>query len=157
VAEIEALRTYLNHFPFAVANAPDRMSLQIKIGTLYKEMQRYDEAIAYFRTILIEANPGEQIEIQFYIGECLYQQKKYTCAIEELLKILDFGGPLMVSVPFHTNARWLIAQSFKELGAYDQAVPFLDAIMKSYPPTNTFYIRAQAEKETILELMRIKK
>jgi len=151
--QLEAIRTYLNHFP----NAPDRISKLRKIGLLYKDLGQYDMAVAHLRSILRRADPGEQIEIQYYIGESFFVQKKYTLAIAEYLKILEYGDPSSVDQPFFTNARWIIAQSFKEIGKYKNAITYLDKIIKSYGPTDPFYKSASREKELILDLMKIKK
>lgn len=152
-SQLKAIRTYLNHF----LNASDRISKLRKIGLLYIDLGQYDAAVAHLKSILPRADPGEQIEIQYYIGESFSAQKKYTLAIAEYLKILEYGDPSSIEQPFFTNARWHIAQSFKEIGEYNNAITYLDKIIKSYGPTDPFYKSASREKELILNLMKIKK
>ncbi len=153
VAQIDAIQGYLRHFP----DAPERMQMLIKIGTLYKGLGQYDTAISHFESIMAEADAESQIVIQYYLGESYFEQKRYTLAIAEFLKLMKYGDPRSTGLPFYTNAQWYTAQSFKEIGDYNNAIAYLDPILSAYGPTDDFYKSARREKETILQLMQLQK
>ena len=153
VVQIDAIHTYLRHFP----ETPQRMQMLINVGNLYKILGQYDAAITHFESIIPEADPKSQIIVQYYLGESYFEQKKYTLAIVEFLKLLRYGDPRSTDLPFHTNARWYTAQSFKEIGDYDNAIAYLDPILSAYGPSDDFHKSAQSEKDTILKLMELRK
>ncbi len=153
VVQIDAIHTYLRHFP----EAPQRMQMLINVGNLYKILGQYDIAITHFESIIPEAGPESQIEVQYYLGDSYFQQKKYTLAIAEFLKLLQYGDPRSTDLPFHTTTRWYTALSFKEIGDYDNAIAYLDPILSAYGPSDDFYKSAQREKDTILKLMQLRK
>lgn len=154
VAQLNAIYTYLKHFP----NAPDRISKQIDIGSLFRDMGQNDIAIAHLKSILPKANPGEQIEIQFAISENYYEQKKYTLAIAEYLMLIDYGRPSsFYESELITTAKWYIGQSFKEIGQYENALKYVEEVLKAFSSTDPRHQEARREKELILDLMKIKK
>ena len=150
--QLRALRTYIDHFP----NAPDKMGRLISIGILYRDLGLYDLAVSQLNEILQKAGPGEQMEIQYYIGETYREQKKYTLAIAEYLKILAYGDPSSAIGPFDTNARYYIADSFKSIGQYSNAIKYVDEIMNRYGSSDGFYVAARRLKDEILNLMKKK-
>jgi len=153
-AQLDAIHTYLKHFP----NAPDRMSKQIDIGSLYRDMGYNDIAIAHLKSILPKANPGEQIEIQFAISENYYEQKNYTLAIVEYLKLIKYGRPSsFYESELIATAKWYTGQSFKEIGKYENALEYVEEVLKTFSATDPRHQEARREKELILDLMKIKK
>ena len=70
---------------------------------------------------------------------------------------MKYGDPRSTGLPFYTNAQWYTAQSFKEIGDYNNAIAYLDPILSAYGPTDDFYKSARREKETILQLMQLQK
>ncbi|KPK90528.1 hypothetical protein AMJ80_08290 [bacterium SM23_31] len=151
---IDAIRDYLQHFP----NAPDRMEKQILIGTLYSELKEYDAAFYHLKSILPSANPDDQIIIQYNIGLNLYEQKKFTLAIAELLKLIEYSSPSsFIETSYHTQAKWYIGKSFKEIGQYENALHYIDELLNTIPSNDPRHQEARKEKEYILELMKIKK
>jgi len=150
-AAITAINTYLDHFP----GADDRIIQQIRLGNLYKELERYDEAVIHFKALMRYAGPEDELEIQFNIGETYYLQGKYSLAIAEFLRIPMYGTT-QTKLPWHSTAKYYIALCFEELGNYAQAIRYLDEVIK-IEGSNERGSQAFLVKTRIEELMKRRK
>ncbi|MFC1565090.1 tetratricopeptide repeat protein, partial [candidate division KSB1 bacterium] len=149
---LSAIRTYLKRFP----DAPDRINQLWTIGDIYKEQERYDEAIAHFNNYIKEADPVSELDFQMSIAECYYLQKKYSIALAEYFKILKYG---VVEHPyagaqFNLTMKYNIADCFEKIGMYDMALKYLDEIIQQEGADSVFSKQANEVKDRIMRIKR---
>lgn len=76
-------RSYLEKFP----EAKDRLDKKIIIARAYINLNQFQNAVDYLKSIKSEADAEREPEIQFYIGEALLRAGQYEEAIAEFVKI----------------------------------------------------------------------
>jgi len=91
--------------------------------------RRYMEATQAFEEFLRLAAPEVlQDNAQYWIGECLYAQRKYTAAIDAFRLVLSFSNGDKAD-----DAQMMIAQSCAALGKKKQAKEEFEKLIASYP------------------------
>lgn len=64
-----------------------RLHAHFGIGWAQENQQRYEEAIASYRSVIEQHDGPTAARAQFQIGECLFAQKHYNDAVRELLRV----------------------------------------------------------------------
>ncbi|MEL6821381.1 MAG: tetratricopeptide repeat protein [Calditrichota bacterium] len=119
---LQKTREYISLYP----NASDIMSKKISIGIFLSRANRYTEALDYLQKIKFEVSSQEEPEVQFYIGEALYNSGQYDRAINEFLKI-----PLLsqkTKLQWEASALYFAGQSYEKLNKPDDAIRMYEEI-----------------------------
>ncbi|NOX90708.1 MAG: tetratricopeptide repeat protein [Calditrichaeota bacterium] len=131
-------RSYLDKFP----EAPDRLDKKIIIARSYINLNQFQNAVDYLKSIKIEADAEREPEIQFYIGEALLKAGRYEEAIAEFVKI-----PLLskkTKLQWEASALYYSGQSYEKLGRIDDAIRMYKEIIKR--PGIDLVLKKDAEK-----------
>ncbi len=131
-------RSYLEKFP----EAPDRLDKKIIIARAYINLNQYQNAVDYLKSIKIEASAEREPEIQFYIGEALLRAGQYEEAIAEFVKI-----PLLskkTKLQWEASALYYSGQCYEKLGRIDDAIRMYKEIIKR--PGIDLVLKKDAEK-----------
>lgn len=119
---LQKTREYISLYP----NASDIMSKKISVGIFLSRANRYTEALDYLQKIKFEVSSQEEPEVQFYIGEALYNSGQYDRAINEFLKI-----PLLsqkTKLQWEASALYFAGQSYEKLNKPDDAIRMYEEI-----------------------------
>jgi tetratricopeptide (TPR) repeat protein len=96
-------------------------------GVIYKEMQKFAEAVEPLRAALALGLPDEQRqEALAELATCHLETKQYAEAIEVLQQL----PPAMAR---STAAREIRAEALRNLGRSDEAAALLDALLRDHP------------------------
>ncbi len=120
---LNSAREYVRLFP----NAQDAVNKKISIGNAMIRLNRYQEAIDYFKKLKFEVSSREEPEIQFYIGEAYYNSGQYQTAINEFMKI-----PLLsqkTKLQWEASALYFAGQSYEKLGRSQEAIRMYQQIV----------------------------
>ena len=131
-------RNYLEKFP----EAPDRLDKKIIIARAYINLNQFQKAVDYLKSIKIEADAEREPEIQFYIGEALLKAGRYEEAIAEFVKI-----PLLskkTKLQWEASALYYSGQCYEKLGRIDDAIRMYKEIIKR--PGIDLVLKRDAEK-----------
>ncbi len=131
-------RTYLQKFP----EAPDRLDKKIIIARAYINLNQFQKAVDYLKSIKVEATAEREPEIQFYIGEALLKAGRYEDAIAEFVKI-----PLLskkTKLQWEASALYYSGQCYEKLGRIDDAIRMYKEIIKR--PGIDLVLKRDAEK-----------
>lgn len=131
-------RSYLEKFP----EAPDRLDKKIIIARAYINLNQFQKAVDYLKSIKIEADAEREPEIQFYIGEALLKAGRYEEAIAEFVKI-----PLLskkTKLQWEASALYYSGQCYEKLGRIDDAIRMYKEIIKR--PGIDLVLKRDAEK-----------
>ncbi len=121
---LEMTRRYIQEFP----NATDLMDKRIFLGICLINLNRYQEAIDYFKKLKLEARSEVEPEIQFYIGEAYFNAGQYEDAIREFVKI-----PLLsrkTKLQWEASALYYAGQAYEKLGRIDDAIRMYEEIVR---------------------------
>ncbi|MGH1363950.1 MAG: tetratricopeptide repeat protein [Calditrichia bacterium] len=119
---LQKTREYIALYP----KASDIMSKKISIGIFLSRANRYSEALDYLQKIKYEVGSQEEPEVQFYIGEALYNAGQYDRAINEFLKI-----PLLsqkTKLQWEASALYFAGQSYEKLNRPQDAIRMYEEI-----------------------------
>jgi len=119
---LQKTREYISLYP----NASDIMSKKISVGIFLSRANRYTEALDYLQKIKFEVSSQEEPEVQFYIGEALYNSGQYDRAINEFLKI-----PLLsqkTKLQWEASALYFAGQSYEKLNKPEDAIRMYEEI-----------------------------
>ncbi len=131
-------RSYLQKFP----EAPDRLDKKIIIARAYMNLNQFQKAVDYLKSIKVEADAEREPEIQFYIGEALLKAGRYEDAIAEFVKI-----PLLskkTKLQWEASALYYSGQCYEKLGRIDDAIRMYKEIIKR--PGIDLVLKRDAEK-----------
>ncbi len=131
-------RTYLQKFP----EAPDRLDKKIIIARAYINLNQFQKAVDYLKSIKVEASAEREPEIQFYIGEALLKAGRYEDAIAEFVKI-----PLLskkTKLQWEASALYYSGQCYEKLGRINDAIRMYKEIIKR--PGIDLVLKRDAEK-----------
>ncbi len=131
-------RSYLQKFP----EAPDRLDKKIIIARAYINLNQFQKAVDYLKSIKVEATAEREPEIQFYIGEALLKAGRYEDAIAEFVKI-----PLLskkTKLQWEASALYYSGQCYEKLGRIDDAIRMYKEIIKR--PGIDLVLKRDAEK-----------
>ncbi len=131
-------RSYLQKFP----EAPDRLDKKIIIARAYMNLNQFQKAVDYLKSIKVEATAEREPEIQFYIGEALLKAGRYEDAIAEFVKI-----PLLskkTKLQWEASALYYSGQCYEKLGRIDDAIRMYKEIIKR--PGIDLVLKRDAEK-----------
>ncbi len=92
-----------------------------KIGLIHLEQERFAEAAAAFRQLLLEG--GEDPQVRFYLGSALERMESHRDALREFLKI-------PADSPLYLDARVHVAYLHQRLGELDEAIAALSLLLK---------------------------
>ncbi|MFN3411660.1 MAG: tetratricopeptide repeat protein [Exilispira sp.] len=92
---------------------PGDLKTMLKIGNIFKQFGKWDNAILYFQKALAIDNTN--IEAIFSLGEGFYNRKQYKTALKFLTTVLK-------SAPNSTDANYFAGLCYKELGEYRTAI-----------------------------------
>ncbi len=121
---LEVTRQYIQEFP----NAADLMDKRIFLGICLINLNRYQEAIDYFKKLKLEASSEVEPEIQFYIGEAYFNAGQYEDAIREFVKI-----PLLsrkTKLQWEASALYYAGQAYEKLGRIQDAIRMYEEIVR---------------------------
>jgi len=123
--EMIAIRHYVKTFP----DADNVFDMKIELGIAYMAAGDYEEAIKYLKELLPYANAQQEIEIQFYIGECYLEGlKQYDKALAEYFKIRFYAENIQQRWRVTTIER--IAQCYEHLNDYEKALRYYREIVR---------------------------
>ncbi len=105
-AAISYARYFIKYFP----NDEREFDYRLKIATLYRDKQDYEQAIAVYRRLLPLAHGENKAEILFFLGDSYYNLQRYEQAAAEFLKMKYF-------VP-KTKQNWRTTALFKAGDCY---------------------------------------
>ncbi len=145
---MKAIRKYLKLFP----DADDFFQKKIDLGITYYLAGEYEEGIKYLRSLLPQANSREEVEIQFYIGECYFDSKMFAKALAEYLKIRFYEKNLDEQYRVTTLER--IARCYEQLKKFDKALRFYREIVRFESPNTVFGREANKRIKIIQELIK---
>lgn len=131
-------RNYLEKFP----EAEDRLDKKIIIARAYINLNQFQNAVDYLKSIKAEADAEREPEIQFYIGEALLRAGQYEEAIAEFVKI-----PLLskkTKLQWEASALYYSGQCYEKLGRIDDAIRMYKEIIKR--PGIDLVLKKDAEK-----------
>ncbi len=131
-------RSYLEKFP----EADDRLDKKIIIARAYINLNQFQNAVDYLKSIKAEADAEREPEIQFYIGEALLRAGQYEEAIAEFVKI-----PLLskkTKLQWEASALYYSGQCYEKLGRIDDAIRMYKEIIKR--PGIDLVLKKDAEK-----------
>lgn len=125
----DACMTYTRKYVELFPQEENIMFFQMRIGSLLREMKRYDEAISHYRGLVSMANGENAIEIQYYIGDSYFEAKKYELAIAEFLKLRY--TKLNTKLPWRTTAVYKAGEAYMRLNDYNRAREMYDYVVRS--------------------------
>ncbi len=131
-------RSYLKKFP----EAKDRLDKKVIIARAYINLNQFQHAVDYLKSIKVEADAEREPEIQFYIGEALLRAGQYEDAIAEFVKI-----PLLskkTKLQWEASALYYSGQCYEKLGRIDDAIRMYKEIIKR--PGIDLVLKKDAEK-----------
>lgn len=131
-------RSYLEKFP----EAKDRLDKKIIIARAYINLNQFQNAVDYLKSIKSEADAEREPEIQFYIGEALLRAGQYEEAIAEFVKI-----PLLskkTKLQWEASALYYSGQCYEKLGRIEDAIRMYKEIIKR--PGIDLVLKKDAEK-----------
>ncbi len=121
---LEMTRRYIQEYP----EANDIMDKRIFLGICLINLNRYQEAIDYFKKLKLEASSEVEPEIQFYIGEAYFNAGQYEEAIREFVKI-----PLLsrkTKLQWEASALYYAGQAYEKLGRIQDAIRMYQEIVR---------------------------
>ena len=131
-------RRYVDEFP----DADDLIFKKIIIGRSYINLNQFQNAVEYLRSIKREADSEIEPEIQFYIGDAYLKAGEYENAIAEFVKI-----PLLskkTKLQWEASALYYSGQAYEKLGRIPDAVRMYKEIIKR--PGIDLTLKKEAEK-----------
>ncbi len=121
---LEITRQYIQEYP----DAADIMDKRIFLGICLINLNRYQDAIDYFKKLKLEASSEVEPEIQFYIGEAYFNAGQYEDAIREFVKI-----PLLsrkTKLQWEASALYYAGQAYEKLGRIQDAIRMYEEIVR---------------------------
>ena len=131
-------RRYVEEFP----DADDIIFKKIIIGRSYINLNQFQNAVEYLRSIKREADSEIEPEIQFYIGDAYLKAGEYENAIAEFVKI-----PLLskkTKLQWEASALYYSGQAYEKLGRIPDAIRMYQEIIKR--PGIDLTLKKEAEK-----------
>ncbi|MFC1513574.1 tetratricopeptide repeat protein [candidate division KSB1 bacterium] len=147
---IGAIKDLLKRFP----EIEGRLEYEKEMASAYRIVGEYDISLSHYKALLPKAGSINQIEIQMEIAEILGLQKKFSLAVAEYLKLLEFGDFSQVDPRYAPTIQYNIALCFRKMGDYEKAIIYLDKILNAFDPSELFHEQAQEEKSLVLQLMK---
>ncbi len=136
---MKSCRRYIETFPEDELN----MEKKIWIGLSYSRLNRFDQAISYFKEIKPFAGSEREPEIQFYIGEAYFNSGRYSEAITEFLKI-----PLLsqkTELQWEASALYFAGQAYERMGKKGEAIHMYREIVNR--PGILWELKKEAKKK----------
>ncbi|MCB4790258.1 MAG: tetratricopeptide repeat protein [Elusimicrobia bacterium] len=105
----------------ALESNPCHVNAQLLLAVLYKNKNRYEEALILLEKAEETSNGNKEIDnrVHYEKGQIYFSQKKYGLSIEELKRAVELD-------PSHINARLLLAIVYENHGLYEDALIQLD-------------------------------
>lgn len=135
---LQMSRAYIQEFP----DAEDLISQKINLGIAMTNLGRTTEAVEYLRALKYEVDSEVEPEIQYYIGEALYNGSQYDEAIKEFLKI-----PLLsrkTKLQWEASALYKAGQAYERLGRKSDAIRMYQEIVDR--PGIQMQLKSEAQK-----------
>ena len=126
-------RQYLEKYP----QAEDRIDKKMVIAQAFINLNQFQNAVEYLKSMKLEADSEKEPEIQFYIGEAYLKAGQYEEAIAEFVKI-----PLLskkTKLQWEASALYYSGQAYEKMGRIADAIrmyqeiidrPGIDMILK---------------------------
>ncbi len=144
-AALKWARQYLRLFP----QDEQRLSLQIKIGSLFRSLGQYQEAIKQYRSLLPLADPQTAVEIQYYIGESYFEAGQFEQAIVEYLR-LKYAN-VKTKFPWRTTAIYKAGICYMRLKSFDRARELFELVVRTEGADSIF---GRSARQKIAEIER---
>jgi len=131
-------REYIEKYP----RAEDRLDKKLVVAQAFINLNQFQNAVEYLKTIKLEADTEREPEIQFYIGEAYLKAGQYEEAIAEFVKI-----PLMskkTKLQWEASALYYSGQAYEKLGRISDAVRMYQEILDR--PGIDLILKRDAEK-----------
>ncbi len=117
---MEEWNAALDTYTILLQKFPDKAErVHFKIAFIYFQMQKFAEALEYFRRVPPNTEDDEHnAEIQYWIGECYFYIGNYDTAVVEYLKVSYLYPKLFM---------WGLSAEYKAAIAYEQQRKFDEA------------------------------
>ena len=119
-----AVRTFLRDYP----RDPERLAMEVKIGTLYMRLAEYDRAIEVFQRLRPLADTETEAEIQYWIGKSLSAMGRWEEAIFAFLKVNYLSGE--TKMPWKTTAVFEAGTAYVKLGKTAEARRMFELVIR---------------------------
>lgn len=136
-AAISLTREYLQRYP----DAPDALDRNMDVGQFYLQMAQWDEAIRYYKPLLVKADAEREAEIQYYIGEAYMNRGDYQTAILEFLKVPTLGRK--TKLDWGVTALYQVGIGYEKLGNPEGAARMYRRIIRETGATSNYGRAAQ--------------
>ena len=141
---VEAAAEMTKRFVDAYPSDPTAFRKHVNLGVYYYKLSMFDIAISHLENLLSEANPDDQAEIRYYIGESYFYKSDFNQAALEFLKV-----PYLVigktEIDWTAASYYMAGQSYEKLSRYELALDLYRKIVDT--PGIDARFKAQAEKE----------
>lgn len=144
--QLALIREFLQLYP----QDASVFDLKLKIGLIYKNNKKYDQAIALFGKLLTQTNPENEAEVQFRLAECYESMGQFERAISEFLKVKYIAK--QTKLPWGTSAQYRASMLYKKQGQYKEAKQLLQKIIQSRGLTDNFGRVAKDQLDEIEKL-----
>jgi len=141
------VREFIREYP----NDPDRLNLEVKIGSLYMALAEYGRAVEIFRRLRPLAGADAEAEIQFKIGQSLALSGRWEEAVFEYLKVSYLSRE--TKLPWKTTAIFEAGRAFIKLDQLDRARSMFELVIRRDGANGMFGKVAQREIESLEALM----
>lgn len=135
---LELCENYLEKYP----ESDNVFDMQIQIGILYRETEKYSQGLELFQSILKDGNIDQQAAIQYNIAQCFQGLGELERAISEYLKV-DFIGE--TKLEWGITGLYQAGLIYKQLGNFQQANNLFNKIIKRQGPNDQFSKQAKLE------------
>ena len=138
---LENYRKFLDYYPLIEGLDGERL----KAALAFQNHKDYEQAIKSMRELVkISKDVKIKAEAQYWIGDCYQQSGELERAIVEYLKVTYlYPGESMWAL----TARYMAAQSYQEVGAYDKAIKlFKKVALESGDKRKSEYAKKKVEE-----------
>lgn len=135
---LQLCEKYLEKYP----ETENVFDMQVQVGILYRETERYSEGLELFQSILKNGNIDQQAAIQYNIAQCFQGLGELERAISEYLKV-DFIGE--TKLEWGITGLYQAGLIYKQLGNFEQANNLFRKIIKRQGANDQFSKQAKLE------------
>ncbi len=134
---VENYRVLADSERFAASTDPQvqeqRSNALINSAIMLEQLQRYQEATAYYRRVYETVDdPEVKRTALFRIADMAYRQRRYADAIQGMEEFISVYGNDGRAGELVVQAHWRIAQSQKALGRPRDYLAALDGVIRAY-------------------------
>ena len=142
------VRQFIRDYP----QDPDRLNMEVKIGSLYMSLAEYDRAIEIFRRLRPLADADTEAEIQFKIGQSMALSGRCEEAVFEYLKVSYLSRE--TKLPWKTTAIFEAGRAFIKMHQLDRALSMFELVIRRDGANGMFGKVARREIETLQAQMK---